>query len=436
MSQKLKRWVCRRCKTSQTGIHCKECNLNFKKTTKRGGVGPVIVDLANSSNESSSSEVEIIDDPRPPRPAPRPPSPRPAPRPPSPRPAPRPPSPRPAPRPPSPSPAPRPPSPRPAPRPPSPGPAPRPPSPIAGPAPRPPSPIAGPAQRMGSLCEYMSRRLAPDDIDVRRAHVVNRYGKSTDLQGMTKDDLRALFNLYDDIFFENSFNAYFGRSGSDFSTFFAPKLTKTAGMCTKQGCVYTIQISSQIMSGLFTSVGKNVHAANGLICRTRLSCLQLVLEHEMIHLLQYIWRECSSTASHGPEYRTLVKNIFGHTETTHDLLNALTEEQAQNYSTRHETRKADRQTEISNAKAALYPGVLIQFTKPSAMFTTDDVFKVREIKITKLIAFNINTNKGVDISINWPHKIVSSVAAPPVASLIPVLSESKEKEKEKGKAKA
>jgi hypothetical protein len=384
MSQKTGKWVCRRCKTTSTGIHCKECNINFKKTrikTKRGGVGPEIVDLVDSSNESSSSEVEFIPNPRPPKPpSPKPPSPKPPPK----------------------------------------------------PSPRPPSPIAGPSQRMGSLCEYMTRRLSPDDIDIRRAHVVSRYGKSADLQGITKDDLRTLFNLYDDIFFENSFNAYFGRSGSDFSTFFAPKLTKTAGLCSRQGCVYTIQISSQIMSGLFTSVGKNVHAANGLICRTRLGCLQLVLEHEMIHLLQYIWRDCSSTTSHGPEYRTLVKNIFGHTETTHDLLNALTEEQAQKYSTRHETRKAD----LATAKAELYPGVLLQFTKPSHLFTTDDVFRVRQIKKTKLIAVNTSTNKAIDIGMNWPHKIVSSVPAPPVALLTPVLTESKEKEKEKGKGKA
>lgn len=372
-----------------------------KRTRKRksAGASPEVVNLADSSNESSSSELEIVskqpdiiilDD----SPSPRPPSPVAGPRQPSPRP-------------------------------------PRTPSPVAGP--RQPSPVA---QRMGSLCEYMTRRLPPDEIDIRRALVVNRYAKSTNLVGMNKDDLETLFNLYDDIFFENSFRGYFRDSGSPFSIFFSKTLTKTAGRCTRKPrpiCEYSIEISIKIMAGLFspTATGQNVHAANGLICRTRLGCLQLVLEHEMIHLLQFIYIACSSRQEHGPEFKTLVKNIFGHTETTHDLLNALTEEQAQNYSTRHETRKTDRETQITALKADLYPGVLVQFTKPTKFFSTDDVFRVITVNKVNLLATNVNTNKSINISITFPHKIVSSVRAPPAALLTPVLTESG-----KGKRKA
>jgi len=107
------------------------------------------------------------------------------------------------------------------------------------------------------------------------------------------------------------------------------RLTRTAGRCISgQGCGYTIQISKPLFAKLNLEKDQGTKSG-GLICKSRLECLQLVLEHEMIHLI--IRMNFSSlkhldkniTKSHGLLFKSLVSAYFGQTESTHKIGNII-----------------------------------------------------------------------------------------------------------------
>jgi len=120
-------------------------------------------------------------------------------------------------------------------------------------------------------------------------------------------------------------------------------LSRTAGRCAfdphkrRRRCVYTIEISTKILRDAF--VRPATYPVGGLLCRSRLECMQLTLEHEMVHLLMYMWQKCNDplgnrrtrkpvvdglvVGGHGPTFKRLVLNMFGHTATRHGLFTSV-----------------------------------------------------------------------------------------------------------------
>jgi hypothetical protein len=95
-------------------------------------------------------------------------------------------------------------------------------------------------------------------------------------------DLQILFNLYDRYFFN-------GTLPKAVSLEFSDRLTKTAGLCgrcTVKGCVceYKITIARKVFQNINLESGQSTQSG-GIACDTSLQCLQLTLEHEMIHLI-------------------------------------------------------------------------------------------------------------------------------------------------------
>ena len=130
------------------------------------------------------------------------------------------------------------------------------------------------------------------------------------------DDLVSLFELYDLHFFNRFFhNNYRGK------IFLRPsqRMTRAAGRIayTKHDGTYTISLSTTLISQTFHDVRREV-VVNGIVCRNRLEATMRVLEHEIIHLLE--WVLFGGTSCSKPRFRSLSRNIFGHTDVTHQLV--------------------------------------------------------------------------------------------------------------------
>lgn len=132
-----------------------------------------------------------------------------------------------------------------------------------------------------------------------------------------------LYNLYD------LYNKYFFNSVLPRITLqISGNLTKTAGKCqtisNEKQCQYTIFISKPIFANLNLKE-KQSTKSGGIECYSRLECLQLVLEHEMIHLAIRITypdakqRDRTIYKSHGLLFKDLVYAYFGQTKTTHQI---------------------------------------------------------------------------------------------------------------------
>jgi len=130
------------------------------------------------------------------------------------------------------------------------------------------------------------------------------------------DDLANLFELYDLYFF----NRFFHNNYKEKISFrLSRRMTRAAGRIayTKHDGAYKISLSTTLISQTFHDVKREV-TVNGIVCHNRLEATMRVLEHEIIHLLE--WVLFGGTSCSKPRFRYLSRNIFGHTDVTHQLV--------------------------------------------------------------------------------------------------------------------
>jgi hypothetical protein len=132
-------------------------------------------------------------------------------------------------------------------------------------------------------------------------------------------DLKVLFNLYNEYFFNGSLPSRVSLELSD-------RLSKTAGLCSRGSgeCEYKIIIARNLFQNLSLLEGQATQSG-GITCRTSLQCLQLTFEHELIHLmikdkrLDYRNSDQKIYGPHGQLFKDLIYAYFGQTRTTHNI---------------------------------------------------------------------------------------------------------------------
>jgi len=134
--------------------------------------------------------------------------------------------------------------------------------------------------------------------------------------GIAISDVYRLFELYDRYFFDSFFQNNYQEK-----IFFrlSKRMTRAAGRIayTRPPETYTISLSTTLIFQTFHDVNREV-SANGIVCHDRLEATMRVLEHEIIHLLE--WVLFNSTSCSKPRFQNLSHNIFGHTQVTHQLI--------------------------------------------------------------------------------------------------------------------
>ena len=129
-------------------------------------------------------------------------------------------------------------------------------------------------------------------------------------------DVSHLFELYDQYFFDRFFKDHHRQK-----IFFrlSDRMTRSGGRIAyaQQTETYTISLSTTLIFQTFHDVTREV-AVNGIVCHKRLEATMRVLEHEIIHLLE--WVRFGSSSCSQPRFQDLSYSIFGHTEVTHQLV--------------------------------------------------------------------------------------------------------------------
>jgi hypothetical protein len=139
-------------------------------------------------------------------------------------------------------------------------------------------------------------------------------------------DLHLLFDLYDAQFFAGRIHQLLQISRAPLRFDLSARLTRSAGLTKRftprgaavgSGVRYEIVISTTLLFQTFQDVERTVRVS-GLVCHDRLEALQRIFEHELLHLVEMLaWGESSCTAE---RFKGLAWNLFGHTETRHDLV--------------------------------------------------------------------------------------------------------------------
>ena len=167
-----------------------------------------------------------------------------------------------------------------------------------------------------------------EDIVKARKYVYERAVKEIFGEGNIKElnakQVESLLFIYDEIFFDNLIKKTLaeGKFTLDFKINGGVK--KTSAACVRRvGESNTVDMNWTVFEPLFNEE-KEIHKANGIECEDRLGCMQLVLEHEMIHLVRNlvdpnVCKGGTIYGSHGALFKTLVRGYFGHTEMRHSL---------------------------------------------------------------------------------------------------------------------
>lgn len=138
------------------------------------------------------------------------------------------------------------------------------------------------------------------------------------------DDVEAIFDAYDELFFQGTLRKSIGKTPLTFQL--SKRMTSAGGMMVhhfhKRGrkietVRYEIKVSSTLLFQTFHDIDRPIRA-NGLICRNRLEALQRIVEHEIVHLAETLeWGKSSCSAD---RFQDIAHRFFAHTEHTHQLV--------------------------------------------------------------------------------------------------------------------
>lgn len=134
-----------------------------------------------------------------------------------------------------------------------------------------------------------------------------------DLIKETKD-LDTILQLYDKKFL----GSFFKKNNIVVDLRFNNRLRRSAGQVfLRSKRKYTIEFSDKVLYRSFECKGDKYYV-EGILCRNRLEALLRVLEHEIIHILEF-WFFGTSDCSKD-RFLEIAMNIFGHESTVHNLV--------------------------------------------------------------------------------------------------------------------
>ncbi len=167
-------------------------------------------------------------------------------------------------------------------------------------------------------------------IDEKRALIKNKLFersaniKSEDFNRISEEDLYILYELYDEIFLNGWFKQNFK---GNIKFILSRQLTRSAGN-TKTGkniaqlkpedIKFEVKISVNHLIN-FNKVDRRKYAG-GIEAHSVTDGLMLVFEHELCHVIEFLL--CCKSSCRKKPFKDLIFNLFGQTESTHELVGA------------------------------------------------------------------------------------------------------------------
>jgi hypothetical protein len=172
----------------------------------------------------------------------------------------------------------------------------------------------------------VARRAKKNRAELKR--LLLTYGWSRDVQDMSHFSpgrLELIFWGYESLVFENAFSFLISHGGHTLCFGENPRLTSSGGRLLtnrpKKGARrFKIEISSYILARSFSAEMPGPFRVNGLPADSRLAAAIMIVEHEMVHLAEYLLYGDSNCNLH--RFRHFAYAWFGHTDVSHGLATA------------------------------------------------------------------------------------------------------------------
>ena len=170
--------------------------------------------------------------------------------------------------------------------------------------------------------EYSRSEIIEKRNTIRNKFIVKSINvKNGNIQCMSNEDLKILFYLYDEEFFNNYFSKSF-KGSLNFSL--STRMTSAAGKTMysrKIKLLSEAEESYEIRMGIkfffqYYKVDRD-KIVSGINTKDSLEAFQIVLEHELCHLIElHFYKESSCKKL---RFKTMVNNLFAHTDVYHQL---------------------------------------------------------------------------------------------------------------------
>jgi hypothetical protein len=157
-----------------------------------------------------------------------------------------------------------------------------------------------------------------------RLLTTSRYIQTPNFVRCGDSDLKILFDGYDSCFFDAQLRSALETLNAwPIDLRFSGRLRSTGGRTTRTTCrksrhvTYSIQISSNVLFTNFRTPEETA-SVNGLICPDRVDAMMRVMEHELLHLAEFLAFNDSTCT--GGRFQHAAMRMFGHTEHTHAMV--------------------------------------------------------------------------------------------------------------------
>lgn len=174
-----------------------------------------------------------------------------------------------------------------------------------------------------STHELVARAASRESI---RTHLLahSRYIQSPNFVRCSDSDLRTLYEQYDTHVFDNQLRANLAaQSPLPLALRFTGRLRSSGGVTrrmrlrgqTRFG--YAIEISHNVLFQNFRTPEETA-VVTGIVCLDRLDALMRVMEHELLHLAEYL--AFGETRCAAARFQAAALHLFGHTAHKHAML--------------------------------------------------------------------------------------------------------------------
>lgn len=181
--------------------------------------------------------------------------------------------------------------------------------------------------------QYTHKNISRTRKEIHRKMIKRTNGKANSVKTMNIGDIQAMYKLYDHYFFDGVVDKFLNKPGKIkyILEFEFGNTTHIGGICSKSvrgtQCSLKITLSKKALTNVFKDKSSaTTEVVNGIVCRDQLECMQLIFEHELIHMIIGVWCDSKKGESHGKKFKTLANNIFGHTDFRHTMGQGLTED--------------------------------------------------------------------------------------------------------------
>ncbi len=170
-----------------------------------------------------------------------------------------------------------------------------------------------------------ANQVAGRQLDIFRSVLRSSHSiRVPNFQTLDNGDLKSMFHMYDDIFFDGQLELTLANMGSPLAFRLSRRMTSAGGKTTRwhypksqhRPPRFEIALSSTLLFESFQN-GKPLQVT-GITCHNRLEAMQRVLEHELVHLTEMlVWFHSSCAAK---RFLRIANGLFEHRKASHELL--------------------------------------------------------------------------------------------------------------------